>query len=1090
MYKDLTQEAATLTKWLIGIPSVTGTAGEAVAIKAIYDGLMEFPYFKRHPEHLHYIPHEDQKNSSLMALVKAHDPCEQTIVLISNVDTAGAESFGSLKPLACQVGQLKEKLKSLNIIGKKDKDIEGNLYGLGSYECKGALGSLIALVKEFSDDTLSLDFNIVFLCLSCSYQDLQGMRACSGYLSKLITAHQLKPVLSLSFKPNFPEHQDDDDLHLYTGNLGVCEPSFFILGKGAAAGRPFSGFSPTLIASSIIKKMELNSGLMQKLSKKPLVPSFAHIFSRSARNHQSPDAVQISFNLTFSSLDLGELIEYLKEIACDAVMECSDLIDDRQIYYQYQNSHNHIPEVKDAEILSYTDLFERAKHHYKGNLAAAVQALADKCRTEGLSERECCFCIIERLNELSHLAKPSVVVFMGPGFIPAQGLRSQDQHDRELIICLKNTLNRMEQSSPGIPTLSSEYPSCDGNLMRPLGLDDAGRLLAQECPCGTKTCINFNCPNITLGIIGADLYETTEHVKEASFAYIAAFIHDLMQELAVLTGRRRRPVIGPEHTVPESKLDNEIKESQTELPSAEKLEEEQRHKEEQRLEEELQEAQSVIAQNLRDRRQDPIAAKKNAGENTALPTAEQKGKENNKANPPPPRQQSALKAQEQGQMHSALAPQNPSREDGQNNAQKSAAASFKDEGRPFEDTPQEKATSSNALLQTAQAQSPAAASLVLNAKEDEPQSVTKPQLSQESAPKKTGLFSKAVSKLKATNSGTFKDQAQDKSDLKARGPALQENKHDEPLKEEREEQGQPSSALKEDKKEDLMPEKTPPVAARVVVNVQQDTIITDSRVPQDMDDNAFEPEKSPSALVLSKEEQAPAPKQEQEDKGEPSKASDSLSDKGDDNKQKPDPALGEQEAQTDEPKEEDEQKQGSSLQIAPAASDLKNKEPDKTSPSDKADAKEEEAALAKKTDLNYDLKNMPDSPQGDIGSDDPKGQAQERPDLTEGLDEFEKTFVPQISLEVMPALDEQEKERKQSLKQNDPDAYRAIYGEAVGEGPHIIAKDRSGPGWFARFRRTSQDPDDLPVVIAQEEEHSKRRHKKGGQPQAKSAQSP
>lgn len=1287
MYKDLTQEAATLTKWLIGIPSVTGTAGEAVAVKAIYDGLMEFPYFKRHPEHLHYIPHEDQKNSSLMALVKAHDPCAQTIVLISNVDTAGAESFGALKPLACQVGQLKEKLKSLNIISKKDKDTEGNLYGLGSYECKGALGSLIALVKEFSDNTLNLDFNIVFLCLSCSYQDLQGMRACSGYLSKLLSSHELKPVISLCFKPNFPEHQDDDDLHLYTGNLGVCEPSFFILGKGAAAGRPFSGFSPTLIASSIIKKMELNSNLLQKLSNRPLVPSFAHIFSRSARNHQSPDAVQISFNLTFSSLDLSELIEYLKEIACDAVMECSDLIDDRQIYYQYLNSHDHIPEVKDAEILSYTDLFERAKHHYKGNLAAAVQALADKCRSEGLSERECCFCIIERLNELSHLAKPSVVVFMGPSFIPAQGLRSRDQHDRELIICLKNTLGRMEQTSPRIPTLSGEYPSCDGNLMRPLGLDDASRLLAQECPCGTKTCINFNCPNITLGIIGSDLYETTEHVKEESFAYIAAFVQDLMQELAVLTGRRRRHVIGSEHNVPESRLDNEIKESEPELPSAEKLAEEQR------LEEELQATQSVITQNLREKWQDTTAAKKGTDETAAqliTGVARPKPKETKKTKapapkeensaapaqtasaPPAPQKQAAktAKPQEQGRMQTAPvsqeAPQRPDKKPvPKPGTLKDAAAS-----KPAQDEPKTAVPAPDAAVQQAQAQSPAAADQKISpaadadAKEDktavealpQEQSVQVPEPQpQESAPKKKGLFSKAVSKLKGSKARPAKDPSEEdpasrqtasdlsedqaaaqapvkeeaqpgtkpaetalnKDEKKAAdsataaessataktadaAPELKENSQVEelqpapaaekaaadPADKERKQKTKPQSApqesanqeqaspvalqesagtpppaenaqadlgdknkeeaqtqsesaapskdlsaadpaaavlqfapgsdltpgrneaaadillnvvpagdlettveqdLKESRQAAMLLEQRSAAAAQTVVTQLQDTIITDSRAPRTSE--AFDLEKIPATLIASSNGPLSAPEQKEEEKPGAEEAEDALADQAGNKKTADDPGSAEKNTKNKAPKE-DEAANKEKAKQDPAALDLKDKEQGEKASGDKAGTASNEERRKENSDLIFDLKNMLDAPPEHPVSEALYSQAQDRQNLISGLNEFEKSFVPQISLEFMPALDEQEQERKQSLKLSDPDAYRAIYGEAVGEGPHIIAKDRSSLGWFAKFRRTAQDPDDLPVVIAQEEEHSKRLHKKGGPPRDQAAKSP
>ena len=54
MLRNLKEEATTLTKWLVSIPSISGTRGESIAIRAIYDGLTEFPYFRAYPDNLHY----------------------------------------------------------------------------------------------------------------------------------------------------------------------------------------------------------------------------------------------------------------------------------------------------------------------------------------------------------------------------------------------------------------------------------------------------------------------------------------------------------------------------------------------------------------------------------------------------------------------------------------------------------------------------------------------------------------------------------------------------------------------------------------------------------------------------------------------------------------------------------------------------------------------------------------------------------------------------------------------------------------------------------------------------------------------------
>lgn len=68
---NLSQEASTLTKWLVSIPSVAHAKGPALICQAIHDGLVEFPYFKKNKDKLNLIEHQDSNKSSVIALVKA-----------------------------------------------------------------------------------------------------------------------------------------------------------------------------------------------------------------------------------------------------------------------------------------------------------------------------------------------------------------------------------------------------------------------------------------------------------------------------------------------------------------------------------------------------------------------------------------------------------------------------------------------------------------------------------------------------------------------------------------------------------------------------------------------------------------------------------------------------------------------------------------------------------------------------------------------------------------------------------------------------------------------------------------------------------
>ncbi len=535
MLRNLKEEAQTLTKWLVSIPSVSLTRGESIAIRAIYDGLLEFPYYREHPDSLHYVGHEDQQNSSLVAFLKAHDHTPDTLIILGHVDTSGTESYGSLKGCAHKEDELRSKLKNLKLKREVADDLDSTdtLFGLGVFECKAVTGSIIAMIREFSDNPAVLDFNLVFVILSRSLYDHEGIKAVEAYLEPLFKAEELNPILALSFIPE-PVVKGHPELHLYSAMLGMVEPSFFVLGMGTDSATPFDGFSPTLIASLIIKKLELNPGPLRSLSQNVLIPSFAHIFSRNQNASATPDAVQISFNLPFLHLDLSELTQRLKEIAAEAIEECSELCDERESLYNHLNGRNFIPDIKDAEVISYQDLFDRAELNYRGNLNAAITALLEKCRMEGLSYREMCFCIIERLNELSRLPRPSVVVFLGHTFIPCAQLSLSDRKDREIIMCLEKTAVKLGQITGFRPAIAKACKSSDANFLRPLGTDNALKVLSAECPVSDFSFTNFSCPAVTLGVPGYDLGSPTERVRVEALEYICTFIPAMMDSLAVL----------------------------------------------------------------------------------------------------------------------------------------------------------------------------------------------------------------------------------------------------------------------------------------------------------------------------------------------------------------------------------------------------------------------------------------------------------------------------------------------------------------------------------------------------------------------------
>ena len=344
----------------------------------------------------------------------------------------------------------------------------------------------------------------------------------------------LKLRLCLNAQPNLPQLPHDGDLHVYTGNYGKIEPSFYIIGNSSTSYRPYEGFSASIIAAELIRALELNPKITQKLQHKPLVPTFDSLRVKEFGKDFSPDGMQVSFNLPIGNVDLADLLETLKEVAATAIENAADLVEVREAAFAQMRHEEYTPTAKDAEVVSFSDLLERASHNFKGNLHKALQGMVQKCRSEGLSLHQASITIIERLNELARLPRPSIVVYYTDNFVPTQGLNANSSQDRELFMILDGLLHRFAKVSPIVPTVEAFYAPSDANFLRPEHVSRALKTLEHECPLGINAehFQGLSVPTVTLGVGGGDLSLLTEHVFSNMCQYLPAFVISLSEALA------------------------------------------------------------------------------------------------------------------------------------------------------------------------------------------------------------------------------------------------------------------------------------------------------------------------------------------------------------------------------------------------------------------------------------------------------------------------------------------------------------------------------------------------------------------------------
>ncbi len=529
-FKD---EAVALTKWLISIPSVTTTKGEADIAEAVWRSLKDTSYFKENPDNLIYVPHQDGVHHSICALVKCADEnISDTVCLLCHCDTSGNDEYGVLKPYAFKSDELKEKLRTyFKIKSRRQTQLsyDNTVYGLGSFECKAAAGTLITMVKEVSDNLQDLPFNLLFVCTTQCMNGSSGIRECLPYLSSLINDHALDLKLSVTFRPE--ENQEEDNtLKLYVSNSGLCELGFYILGQEADKHHPFQGFSPAQTAAHIIEKTELSCDFCSLQNETPYVPVLRGLMFPHRLSDGTQEAAIITFDLPFARINFATAIEKMKVIAAQSLEESCLSIENRQSLYQSRRHEEFKPRMRDAEVLSYSDLLYRASRRYRGDLNADMEKLLERCRNEHLSEELTIHAVISKLSKLARLPKPSVVVFLGSNFIPRQYLRQNNADDREIYMTLNRVAESFNNEHVQQILLKEGAPASDCCFMRPAGTDHAGEILNAESPSPAGDFYDFSAPAVTLTYRGQDLNEPTEHVSTEIFDIIPSFLLKVFEE--------------------------------------------------------------------------------------------------------------------------------------------------------------------------------------------------------------------------------------------------------------------------------------------------------------------------------------------------------------------------------------------------------------------------------------------------------------------------------------------------------------------------------------------------------------------------------
>jgi arginine utilization protein RocB len=229
------QSMLDLTKELVAIPSVNGTAGERAIIDHIERRLREIPYFAAHPEYVILQEMGDAENrANVFAIVKGEKrPCRDTVILHGHIDTVGTEDYAGIEEYAFDCDALPEKIRALTDDEDVLADIDSGewLFGRGTGDMKAGVALIFCIAKYYAEHPGKLEGNLILMANPVEENQHTGIMHSLKVLKELIDKEGFRYVMAINTDMSTPLYPGDQTRYFHAGSVGKLLPCFYILGK-------------------------------------------------------------------------------------------------------------------------------------------------------------------------------------------------------------------------------------------------------------------------------------------------------------------------------------------------------------------------------------------------------------------------------------------------------------------------------------------------------------------------------------------------------------------------------------------------------------------------------------------------------------------------------------------------------------------------------------------------------------------------------------------------------------------------------------------------------------------------------------------
>lgn len=424
---------------LVAIQSDSFTEKEIEISKHVYDLIREQDYWQQHPELCGLYDGHDVIGR-LIPWALRRGSTNRTVVMAGHTDAVEIECYGELKPFALDPDRLKEEMLKRNYTGEILDDLKDDrwCFGRGTADMKGGDACILYELFKHADENLCEEVNILFMGIHDEEHQAEGIMQSIGLMNLLKDKYDLDYKFLINPEP---ANRNDPEKYVYVdGSIGKMLPGIVVRGKMAHVVNIMSGLNSALLASNVVRKIELNPDLCcQEFGQSTPPPVVLYMKdTKNEYNVSVPNYMEIYAHVPLTkNQSMPDSLKKLKALCQEAADET--LAQFNQAYEkingpQEGNPNHHIQVLTTAEL---EEICRAADPDYDEKIAQFNARQIELVNSgKELIQSAAGFAIIEKMIEMSKIEDPVIAIGLLPPYVPPVNNHYMKDFDRQGMIDL------------------------------------------------------------------------------------------------------------------------------------------------------------------------------------------------------------------------------------------------------------------------------------------------------------------------------------------------------------------------------------------------------------------------------------------------------------------------------------------------------------------------------------------------------------------------------------------------------------------------------------------------------------------------------